>query len=530
MNNSSDKAYLANLIKMKIETKPARAEYSANKRTRPSTPSGLSNLSKNWPTLSTSSTTKSRKSLFDAKGSGNAGREAFIERKLAEKRQLNLTTIKFDNSKDISQDDGRTSSDLWLSNRWDDGEDKDKPTRKGLETIFGVKKKDSNDVANKRKSLGANRTQNEKSVPKVRERVGSPTMLTKDSSKKDLSVNIRERSSTPKTVTGTRGFLGKNPSPKNKNDQGQSYAVEKRRRSKSALFSQQKNQFDSKGPGDIKIDWSMDLKNNGKDEERETPRLLNESKAETNTNTNDSSYRFQIDDVRKNNYEKDVSKPDESSPTKSPVKDSQFTLRSPNPQSDIEEGTNTYGFNLAAQATSEMQQKEIEMQKVQIDTLKMTIEFLKNENQLLKDSQQQLLKYKEAAKRYRELAQSKTNECISLAEELVKIRKTQNRRQSDRPHGAHNGEPLYDNPRSALISKQIEGLFHMTSGFGGRSLLQEKALLKSMSSVSIGSVADVILEAGGETDEDFKDSQSDFTMSRDTSYLESESLVSKLAM
>jgi len=216
------------------------------------------------------------------------------------------------------------------------------------------------------------------------------------------------------------------------------------------------------------------------------------------------------------------------------VKDSQFTLRSPNPQSDIEEGTNTYGFNLAAQATSEMQQKEIEMQKVQIDTLKMTIEFLKNENQLLKDSQQQLLKYKEAAKRYRELAQSKTNECISLAEELVKIRKTQNRRQSDRPHGAHNGEPLYDNPRSALISKQIEGLFHMTSGFGGRSLLQEKALLKSMSSVSIGSVADVILEAGGETDEDFKDSQSeglpDFTMSRDTSYLESESLVSKLAM
>ena len=221
------------------------------------------------------------------------------------------------------------------------------------------------------------------------------------------------------------------------------------------------------------------------------------------------------------------------------MKDSQFTLRSPNPQSDFEEGSNnknqdmgSYGFNLAAQATSEMQQKEIEMQKVQIETLKMTIEFLKNENQLLKDSQQQLLKYKEAAKRYRDLAQSKTNECISMAEELVKVRKTQNRRQSDRPH--HNAEPLYDNPRSALISKQIEGLFHLTAGLGGRSLLQEKALLKSMSSVSLGSVADVIIEAGAETDEDLKETLSEglpnLTLSQDTSYLESESLVSRLAM
>jgi len=181
-----------------------------------------------------------------------------------------------------------------------------------------------------------------------------------------------------------------------------------------------------------------------------------------------------------------------------------------------------------------MQQKEIEMQKVQIETLKMTIEFLKNENQLLKDSQQQLLKYKEAAKRYRDLAQSKTNECISLAEEVVKLRKNQNRRQSDRPHV--NVEPLFDNPRTALISKQIEGLLsHMSAGIGNRSL-QEKALLKSYSSISIGSVADVIIEAtGAETEEDYiketnSDGNTNITMSQDTSYLESESLVSKLAM
>jgi len=248
---------------------------------------------KNWPTLSTSSTAKSRKSLFDAKGSANAGREAFIERKLAEKRQLNLTTIKLDNSKDISQDDGRTSSDLWLSNRWDDTEEK---PRKGLETIFGVKKKDDKEIANKRKSLGANRSQVEKSVPKVRERVGSPTILTKEPSKKDLSLNIRDRSSTPKTVTGNRGFP---VSSKNNNDQSQMYAIEKRRRSKSALFSQQ-NQQQLNKPGNIKVDWSMDDRNNGKDEERETPRLvLNESKVEMNFGSESPSYKNQIEEVRR---------------------------------------------------------------------------------------------------------------------------------------------------------------------------------------------------------------------------------------
>ena len=193
---------------------------------------------------------------------------------------------------------------------------------------------------------------------------------------------------------------------------------------------------------------------------------------------------------------------------------------------------NNQGFtftlnNLTTQHDVEMKQKEIEMQKMQIDTLKMTVDFLKSENELLKDSQKKLSQYKEAAKRYRELAKTKTEECLALAEEVVRLRRSPHRRNTDKV-SSFNPEVSPSQRKSAFVSKQIESLFF---NMGGK-FVHEKALLKSVSSISTGSIIDIVTEAVQTENEVTRKTPSPEEiatnpLNEETIYLEDESLAQK---
>jgi len=84
-----------------------------------------------------------------------------------------------------------------------------------------------------------------------------------------------------------------------------------------------------------------------------------------------------------------------------------------------------FAQNVAAKAekTGDVKDKEMSFLKIQNDTLKMTVDILKGENDILKNAQKQMAQFKEAAKRYRDLANSKSEECVRLAEEVINLRK-----------------------------------------------------------------------------------------------------------
>ncbi len=83
-----------------------------------------------------------------------------------------------------------------------------------------------------------------------------------------------------------------------------------------------------------------------------------------------------------------------------------------------------FAQNVASKAEkTDVKEKEMSFLKIQNDTLKMTVDILKGENDILKNAQKQMAQFKEAAKRYRDLANSKSEECVRLADEVGNLRK-----------------------------------------------------------------------------------------------------------
>jgi len=131
-----------------------------------------------------------------------------------------------------------------------------------------------------------------------------------------------------------------------------------------------------------------------------------------------------------------------------------------------------FAQNVTAKANKggDFKDKEMSFLKIQNDTMKMTVDILKGENEILKNAQKQLAQFKEAAKRYRDLANSKSEECVRLAEEVINLRKDRGLT----PTGSSNQLANPSTPGKYDPTIKVESIFSPKSN---RNI--EKSLLKN---------------------------------------------------
>ena len=197
----------------------------------------------------------------------SAGREAFIERKLAEKRRLDLSSIKLSDS---IQDDGLISIDLCTSNRDKVGENetKGKSNKNEDSVLLGKRKPTKEKEKEKIRTLSVQKSPTEKSVQKIKERITSPKM-TKSASKKEVGVTTKNQVLSPsKNVTNVPPLFKANNNAQKEKEVFVS-PLGSRRRSKSVLLTKEK---EPKFQG-FYIETDSFLNSDIQGVERDTPRL-----------------------------------------------------------------------------------------------------------------------------------------------------------------------------------------------------------------------------------------------------------------